>query len=358
VTDDVKRVLIVDDSTTARALLRGIFDAAPGLVVVGEAATGVAALDLVKRLRPSVVVMDIEMPAMDGFEATKRIMIEQPTPIVIVTGSDNALEVEVSLKAVGAGALTVLPKPPGPASPGHATEAVRLVRLVHALADVKVVRQRRNTSESPPARRPAVRPAIARPDPHRSVEVLGVAASTGGPAALYRFLQALPRSLDIPVLVVQHIAAGFIDGLARWLATATVLPVAGARSHAEARGGEVYLAPDGHHLTIRAGRVHLSPADPVGGFRPSANVLFRSLADTYGAAAAVVVLTGMGEDGLDGAVQVHAAGGLVLAQDADSSVVFGMPSAVVRRGLTDTVAPVEELAYQVAALASQKEIPS
>lgn len=355
---DITRVVIVDDSATARLLLREILDGDPRLEVVGEAATGSAAVDLVTRLRPSIVVMDIEMPGMDGFEATKRIMIEQPTPIIIVTGSDSALQVEVSLKAVGVGALTVLPKPPGPSSPAHAAEAARLVRLVRALADVKVVRQRRPVAASTAT---TPRSAVPRPTDRTgpgSLQVLGVAASTGGPAALYRLLQALPRTLDIPVLVVQHIAAGFLDGLARWLATATVLPVSVASAHTPLRGGEVYLAPDDHHLVVRDGRIRLSSADPVGGFRPSATVLFRSLAEHYGAGAGVVVLTGMGEDGLHGAEQIHAAGGLVLAQDADTSVVFGMPQAVVRRGLADMVAPVEELACRVASLASQKEIPS
>lgn len=353
---DATRVLVVDDSPTDRALLRGVLDADPGLTVVGEAGNGAEALEAVGRLRPSVVVMDIDMPEMDGFEATKRIMIEHPTPIVIVTGSDNALQVEVSLKAVGAGALTVAPKPPGPASPQYEVEAARLARLVKGLADVKVVRQRRRVEAPGPA--PAAAPTRPRERSERGrvVEVVGVAASTGGPAALYAFLQALPRSLDVPVLVVQHIASGFIDGLARWLATATVLPVCVATANAVLRGGEVYLAPDDHHLTASGDRIRLSTADPVGGFRPSASVLFASLAESHGAAAAAVVLTGMGDDGVDGAVRVHAAGGLVLAQDAGTSAVFGMPNALVRRGIAHAVGPVDELACRIAQLAPQKEV--
>lgn len=352
----VERVVVVDDSPTARMLLRSILHTDPAIEVVGEAATGAEAVELVKRVRPSIVVMDVEMPEMDGFEATKRIMIEEPTPIIIVTGTDDALEVEVGLKAVGAGALTALRKPPGLSSPQHAAEAARLIRLVKALADVKVVRQRRRASPAPLSTPPPGRmPAITDQRADRPVQIVGVAASTGGPAALYRFLAALPRSLDVPVLVVQHIAPGFVDGLARWLATATVLPVSVARAHTPLCGGDVYLAPDDRHLAVRDGRIALSPAVAVGGFRPAANVLFRSLADSYGDRCAVVVLTGMGEDGVDGASEVHAAGGLVIAQDAGTSTVFGMPRAVVANGVADAVGTVEQLASRIANLAPHKE---
>lgn len=342
------RVLVVDDSPTARTLLCEILAADAGLTVVGQAADGIEAVELTKQLRPSIVVMDIDMPRMDGFEATKRIMIEQPTPIVIVTGTLESREVEISLQAVRAGALTAIRKPPGPAAAGFGVDASRLVTLAKALAEVKVVRQ----SARPPA---GAWSGTGIDDARRRIAVVGVAASTGGPAALYRFLEVLPRTLDVPVLVVQHIAAGFVGGLARWLGTATVLPVCVAQHGTEVAGGEVYIAPDGRHLGLRGQRVHLSTAPPVGGFRPSANVLFTSLAESHGPAASAVVLTGMGNDGLDGAAELRAAGGLVLAQDADSSVVFGMPRAVATAGLAHAVAPVEELALRIARLAPKRK---
>lgn len=342
------RVLVADDSPTARTLLCGVLAADPGLVVVGQAADGIEAVELTKQLRPSIVVMDINMPRMDGFQATKRIMIEQPTPIVVVTGAYDSAEVEIGLQAVRAGALTAARKPPGPAAPTFRADATRLVTLVKALADVKVVR----LSDRTPA---GVSSSLTGIDEiRRTVGAVGVAASTGGPAALYRFLEVLPRTLDVPVLVVQHIAEGFVTGLARWLGTATVLPVCVAEHGTETVGGEVYLAPDGRHLGLRGTRIHLSTAPAIGGFRPSANVLFTSLAESHGPAAAAVVLTGMGNDGVEGAAALRSGGGLVLAQDADSSVVFGMPRAVASAGLAHAIGPIDELALRIVRFAPKK----
>jgi two-component system chemotaxis response regulator CheB len=170
-------------------------------------------------------------------------------------------------------------------------------------------------------------------------------ASTGGPAALYRLLQLLPVPLAVPVLVVQHIADGFARGLALWLGEATPLPVRLAVHGETLQPGTIYVAPDGRHLTAsRVGQVALTDEPPSSGFRPSASVLLRSLAEAYGAAAVGVVLTGMGSDGLEGARALRAAGAPVLAQDADSSVVFGMPRAVAEAGLATSVGTVEHLA--------------
>ena len=338
------RVIVVDDSPTARALLRAVLSADPDITVVGEASDGLAAVEATKRLRPSILVMDINMPVMDGFEATKRIMIEEPSPILIVTADYDPAQVEVSLKAVGAGALSVARKPVGPTAPGFAEDAARLVTLVKALSDVKVVRRRRE--DPSPSSRATVPPG--------RIEAVGVAASTGGPAALYRFLEALPRDLGVPVLVVQHIADGFVAGLVRWLSGATVLPVTEASDGTPLAPGHVYVAVDDRHLVVNDGRIELSTAEPVGGFRPSANVLFESLAKSYGRATAVVVLTGMGDDGMIGASAVRAAGGLVLAQDAESSAVFGMPSAVATAGLASAVGPAEDLAYRIARLSPKR----
>ena len=330
------RALVVDDSTTARALLVAMLERDDEIEVVGEAADGAAAVTMVATLRPSVVVMDIEMPGIDGFEATKRIMIDAPTPIVIVTAHHDPRDVAVTMQAMQMGALTVLPKPDGPED--FERRATELASLVKALADVKVVRRRFAGPPEPP-----------RVSPGGNLEMIAVGASTGGPAALHRFLGALPTDLGAPVVVVQHIAGGFVPGLVRWLGGAARLPVMLAEDGARLEPGAVHIAPDGFHLEVTStGRAALTTSPPVGGFRPSVSTLFTSVAKAFGRRAAAVVLTGMGSDGLDGTRAVRARHGLVLAQDERTSTVFGMPKVVIGAGLADVVGPVEDLAAALA----------
>ena len=338
------RVLIAGPCPISRAALSRHLDADIDMEIVGEAQNGEEAVDLAGMLHPAVVLMDIDMPGMSGLEATQRIMSERPTAIIVVSRRDDPDGVATALSAVRAGALTVMPKPTAePDSPDDALQRARLLLLVKALADVKVVRQR-------PQGIGGYRSLMPCPSASERwrVKAVGVAASTGGPAAVYRFLESLPARLDVPVLVVQHIARGFTDGFASWLRAATPLPVTVARSGDEIAGGHVYIAPDDCHLEVNSGRIGLSAAPPRGGFRPSADALFASLVRAYGSECAAVILTGMGRDGLDGAARVRYAGGLVLAQDAATSVVFGMPQVVAIAGFTSFVGPVERLAEHVA----------
>ncbi len=347
------RVVIAEDSPTVRELLISLFRADPGTEVVGQASNGVEAVELTRRLRPSVVVMDIQMPEMDGFEATKRIMIEAPTPVIIVTAAHDPRDVEMSLRAVQLGALTVLPKPTGPDGPDFDAGGRRLVALAKALSDVKVVRRRWSALGAAGAE--STDATHDDRDAGGRVRVVAVAASTGGPAALHRLLGQLPMDTDVPVLVVQHIADGFSEGLATWLGSGTALPVKLAEHGEPLVGGVVYVAPCGRHLAVDVRRsVVLAEDVPVDGFRPSATVLFRSVAAVYGRAAAGVVLTGMGQDGCEGLAALRRAGGRVLAQDEATSVVFGMPGAVVKARLADVVAPVDGLANCLAKLVSRR----
>lgn len=322
------RVVVAEDSPTARALLVTLLRSDPDVKIVGEAATGVDAVELTRQLRPDVVTMDIRMPQMDGFEATKRIMIETPTPIVIVTGSVHVREVEVSMNALRAGALAVLSKPPAPGSPGFEHDSRRLLDTVKAMSQVKVVRH------WPERLRPS--PAARKQEAGR---IVALAASTGGPAAVSRVLADLPGDLPVPVLLVQHIAPGFVEGLASWLNTASRLRVKVAEQKERLKPGHVYLGPDDRHLILSdALTVHLSQEPPVGGLKPSATPLFESVAAHYGASAVAVILTGMGSDGVTGLKAIRKAGGRIIAQDEATSVVYGMPGAAAE--LADAILPV------------------
>jgi two-component system chemotaxis response regulator CheB len=349
------RVLVVDDSPTARALLVEILRSDPEVEVIGEAKDGLEGVELTGRLRPDLVTMDVRMPRLDGFAATKEIMIASPTPIVIVTASFDAREVELAMQSLRAGALAILRKPPGPESSAFEDAARKLLSTVKAMAHVKVVRHWRQTArtkddgqgtkhEGSPSR-PS--PCILRPSPR----LVAVATSTGGPAALHRMLSRLTPDFPAPVLVVQHNAPGFMGGLVAWLGGGCGLTVKVAEQGEPLLPHTVYLAPDDRHLGVAAaGTVLLSAAPPLGGFRPSGTYLFESAARARGSSVVALILTGMGDDGVEGLRAVRQAGGHVIAQDEASSVVWGMPGAAVAAGLADSVLPLDAIAIRLAEL--------
>jgi two-component system chemotaxis response regulator CheB len=340
------RVLVVDDSPTSRLLLVEILRADDEIEVVGQAADGVEAVEMVKRLRPDIVTMDVQMPRLDGFAATKRIMVEAPTPILITTSLDPRA-LSVSLEAIRMGALAVQAKPGDPLAPGFDEEARELVRQVKAMSRVKVVRH----YELEPARVPAVSAASAAALHDMPAEVVAIAASTGGPAALHRILTTLPADFPVPILVVQHISHGFSPGFATWLDRASPLRVKLAEEGEALRAGTVYVAVDDHHLCVSPSRtIRLSVAEAVGGFRPSGTVLFESVAAAFGSRAVAVILTGMGRDGVDGLRAIRRAGGRTIVESEATAVVYGMPAAAVSAGLADMVLPLGAVCAELAGL--------
>lgn len=338
------RVLIADDSPTSRARVAAILRDTPDIAVVGEAADGGQAVRMALELRPDLVLLDLHMPVLDGLGATREIMAKAPVPIVIFTADAGA--VAGSMRAIEAGALEVIPKPSMLAAGGAEAEARRVVSAIRLMAGVKVIRHWRAPD---PAAAPIPAPAAASARP-RACRVVAIGTSTGGPAALQRLLGDLPGDFPAPILIVQHITPGFTAGLVAWLDSCCALRVKLAEAGEPLAAGTAYVAPDGHHLLVApTAMLSLGATPPVGGFRPSATPLFASVAAAFGPAATAVILTGMGEDGVEGLRAVRRAGGRVIAQDESTSVVFGMPAAAIAAGLADVVLPLDSIAPRLMA---------
>lgn len=343
------RVLVAEDSTTVRRLLVEIFRSDTRFEVVGEASDGAEAVRQALDLRPDLITMDVHMPVLDGLDATKEIMRRAPTPILVVSGAAARGDVELSLSATQAGALMAISKPQNPLDPGFDTERDQLLSMASAMAAVKVVRRWSGAPRSQLEN--AFAAAARRPRAASNLSLIAIGTSTGGPAALRRILIDLPPDFPVPIAVVQHISRGFMPGLVSWLGSTCSLPVRVATEGEPLRAG-VYIAPDDRHLGFADGRFALSDAPPIGGFRPSADHLFRQAAAAYGPAALGVILTGMGRDGAEGLMALHAVGARVVAQDEASSVVFGMAQEALRAGAVDEVLALELIAPRLLELVS------
>jgi two-component system, chemotaxis family, protein-glutamate methylesterase/glutaminase len=347
------KVLIADGSATDRAALARLLRSDPGFEVVGEARHSVEALEMVKRLRPHVIVMGVHLPGSGGFRATKEVMIEAPTPIVMVCDEHDAQQVEMSILALRAGALAIASMPSPMMADGSGSAAERLIATVKAMSEVKVVRRWREGA------RERALPWTAAPQSvpvEVQTRIVAMAASTGGPAALRQILSELPADFALPILVVQHIGSGFVDGLVQWLDSACSLHVKRATDGESLSPNTVYVAPDDRHLGVSShSRIVLSQAGRIDGFRPSASFLFESVARAFGPSAIHVILTGMGHDGVAGLGVARQLQGTILAQDQASSVVFGMPSAAIDAGLADCVLPLLSIAEQLINLAHRSK---
>lgn len=345
-------VLVVDDSRVAQALLVHILEADDRIRVAGVVESGQAAVDFVQRSAPDVIVMDIYMPGMDGFEATRRIMEMHPVPIVICTATADPKEVATTFRAMEAGALACLQKPHGPEHPEFDTLAAELRATVKTMSEVKLVRRWARSAVGTPTRSHGARRDGA---PNGQVRVVGIGASTGGPQVLQEILAALPKDFPVPILVVQHIAHGFLGGLAQWLNETTGLRVHIGGHGMAALPGHAYLAPDDYHMGLRRGEYIVLTKEPEQyHLRPAVSYLFRSLAAVYGSAAIGVLLTGMGRDGAAELKLMKDSGAITIAQDGQSAIVNGMPGEAVRLGGATLVLPGDQIAASLMSLVARK----
>lgn len=336
------RVLVVEDSLTIRKRLCEVLEQAPGIEVVGEAADGKQAVELCGSLRPDLVTMDMVMPVMNGLSATEHIMAHFPTPILVVSSSTNRGELFQTYEALAAGAVDVLEKPSGEEDPDQLWEK-RLVASIQMVSRIRVIthpraRLRHLTPQAPST---PMAPNQKRPP----VRTLAVGASTGGPAAIVRLLTDLSPVFQAPILLVIHISEPFGTAFASWLDSQTTRRVTTAVDGERVADRQkcVLLAPAGRHLVVERGRVRLTDDPERFSCRPSVDVLFESVAREYGAASAACLLTGMGRDGAAGLLEVRRAGGLTIAQDEASSVVYGMPREAALLGAAEKILPLGEI---------------
>ncbi len=386
------RVLVVEDSPLMSEMITRALETDPELKVIAVAREGAEAIEMVQRLKPDLVTMDINMPNVDGYAAVEQIMAYNPTPILVITASTARSDVNVSMKMLAAGALDVVEKPSRMDEESWAKKQAELVSRAKLLAQVRVVThlrgrrkllptplpltsgvmgvdpalrpggsklRRGNTGALRPQADPLIRPVASLPPIQPSFplnplyRMVAIASSTGGPQALLSVLRDIPANFPATILIVQHIASGFTVGLAEWLDRECKLPVRVAREGQQATSGAVYLAPDDLHLLCtRNGGNYILKTDASGGetMRPAADVLFRSVADSCGPRAVGVVLTGMGRDGAEGLKQMLAAGAYTIAQDEASSIIFGMPKAAVSIGAASEVLPVDSIGQRLVGL--------
>lgn len=339
-------VLVVEDSPVVREFLIHILNADPDITVIATACDGEEALDLVRRHHPDVITMDIHMPKLNGLETTRLLMETNPTPIVIVSGSENTNEVVTTFDAMDAGALAVLRRPAGIGHMDHQATARNMVQTIKLMSEVKVVRRWSHIRSAAPA--PAATPHPANMGLIREsaqVRVVAIGASTGGPSAIETILMALPKNFPVPILIVQHMAPGFVGGFVQWLAHSSSLPVHVATHGEFILPGHIYIAPDEYQMKVeRGGRIGLTKDALENGLRPSVSYLFRSVAEVYGCDAAAGLLTGMGRDGASELRLLKELGAVTFAQDRDSSVVNGMPGEAVKLNAAMLVLPLEKIA--------------
>ena len=347
------KVLVVEDSPVVREFLVHILGADAAIQVIGTANDGEQALKAVARKRPDVITMDIHMPKLDGLEATRRIMETYPTPIVIVSGSTDSREVSTTFRAMEAGAVAVLRRPAGIGHPDHEASARELVQTVKLMSEVKVIRRWPKAGRQPQVPRPA---EANRAQVEAKVRVIAIGASTGGPPVLQTILAALPEDFPVPVLIVQHMAAGFTQGFVQWLAQTSSLPVHLATHDEPIRPGHVYVAPDEFQMGVeRGGKIVLKKDEPENGLRPSVSYLLRSVAEVYGRDAVAGLLTGMGRDGAEELKLLRDRGATTFVQDKESSVVHGMPGAAIKLDAATLILPPEKIAATLASLAKDRK---
>lgn len=373
------KVLIVEDSPVVTLILKRIFASSPEIEVVGTAQNGLEALEIIPNLKPDVICTDLHMAKMNGLEFTREVMSKYPRPILVISASVQPEDTYNVFQLLDAGAVDVFPKPRAMSVQDYESIKQELVSKIKILSGVAVFTLRRrhkgessvnlstnntgglhhstnliprenkwNTVTTDKQTTQQFSPFAAHtsyPTSHCQTKIVAIGASTGGPQALLNILANLPSNFAVPVICIQHISNGFLQGLVDWLATECKLPVKIAKMGDLPQAGIVYFPPEGQHLELNSqGKFLYSSSPPLSGHRPSVTVTFNSVAKFYGKSAVGILLTGMGRDGADGMLAIAQAGGVTIAQNEATSVVFGMPKEAIALGAAKYILPINEIA--------------
>ncbi|MDR9402320.1 MAG: chemotaxis-specific protein-glutamate methyltransferase CheB [Halothece sp. Uz-M2-17] len=355
-------VLLVEDSPIATMILKRIIDSSPSLSVVGTAKNGVEGLELIPKLNPDIICTDLHMPKMDGLAFTQEVMAEFPRPILVISASVQEDDPQNVFHLLQAGALEVFPKPRAGLSQEYEALQAELVRKIRVLSGVKVFRRKRKThSPAPVAPKSTSSPSpvvTAKTGKTSAIKAVVIGSSTGGPQALHTIFQSLPAAFPVPIICVQHISLGFLQGLVDWLKNHCSLKVEIAKEKDFPKAGVIYFPPENQHLKLdRQGRFVYDQSLPVTGHRPSVDVLFESASAYYRSQMVGVLLTGMGRDGANGLQTIRKAGGMTIAQDEATSIVFGMPKEAIALGAAQHILPIDQVASKLLTLFSLSPLP-
>jgi len=342
------RVLIVEDTMVVQRFLKTLVLSDERFKLVGIAENGKQACEMIEKLAPDVVSMDIMMPVMDGVEATRTIMQEYPVPIVIVSSFYESSEVDMAIKVLEAGAVMILPRPHGPGHPKHLRSALKYLNSLQLMSEVKVVRRIKiETAKT----QQVIKKTILLPNEDSArpnYQALAIGASAGGPEGLTAILSGLPANFPLPVFIVQHIDSHFAEGFAVWLNTSSRIPVTIAINGEKILPGHAYLPSKDHHLTVNSnGTISLTRELSERSLRPSVDVLFRSIGQVFGKNSIAVLLSGMGKDGTVELKNLFDLGAFTIAQDEMSCLVYGMPGEAVRIGAVCKIIPSKEIASEI-----------
>lgn len=337
------RVLLVEDSPIALTILKRILEASPEIEIAGTAQTGLEALGLIPELRPDVLCTDFFMPKMNGLELTSRVMACFPLPILVISASVQEEDTHRIFQLLEAGAVDILPKPKAGLDFENELLKQALINKIKILSGVKVFKKRHSLLTPTPSLRQSSRlPSTVKI--RYTPKIVAVGASTGGPLALQELFASLPMDFSLPIVCVQHISLGFLQGLIDWLATSCKLPIEVAQIGERPKPGRIYFPPERQHLQIdHQGRFVHSQSPPVDSHRPSVTALFSSVAQFYRRKSIGILLTGMGRDGADGMKAISDVGGMTIAQDEATSVVFGMPKEAISIGAAQQVLPIQKI---------------